>query len=432
MAIDNRVKSYGTIWSDWTIGELLGSGSGGKTEVYKLTRTNCGFVEENVLKVVNIIEDIGLDEMSEEYKLAYVERANRAKNKAEEEVNLMHRLRNCNNIVTYQDFKFHEQIDQTSTSIDLLIRMNQYTEIASIEKRRCFTREEVISLGTDICTALEGCLRNGIIHRDIKPGNIFYDGNNYLLGDFGISRILEEGMMAHTGMGTKSYAAPEQFTSGKKEGYDHRVDIYSLGITMYKLLNKGMLPFEDELKSKSNALYKRLSGAPLPAIAGVDEELNRIVLKACSFDLNNRYSTPQEFKKDLIALASGEVVTSESHQKNDFGESIQMNSENESNAMKNNDEKIDYQQIINCYSEDVEVLKNPEYAINHLLHCIDNCRDSWLESLAEYRLGDIYAKGLGVKASHKLAEKYFIASASKGNPYAKKKFVAGKYVKNKE
>ena len=62
-------------------------------------------------------------------------------------------------------------------------------------------------------------------------------------------------------------------------------------------------------------------------------------------------------------------------------------------------------------------------------NCITYGKDSWTVSLAEYQLGEIYAKGIGVKKDHKYAEELFSKSASKGNPYAKKKFVAGKYVK---
>ena len=61
--------------------------------------------------------------------------------------------------------------------------------------------------------------------------------------------------------------------------------------------------------------------------------------------------------------------------------------------------------------------------------CIELSRDSWEISLAEYKLGEIYSKGIGVKKNHKIAEKYYRDSMSKGNPYAKKKFVAGKYIK---
>ena len=88
-----------------------------------------------------------------------------------------------------------------------------------------------------------------------------------------------------------------------------------------------------------------------------------------------------------------------------------------------------YTEISKVYNSNKEVKKNPEAAIFWYQKCIETIKDSWTVSLAENRLGEIYSNGLGVKKDHELAEKYYRSSASKGNPYAKKKFVAGKYVK---
>ena len=88
-----------------------------------------------------------------------------------------------------------------------------------------------------------------------------------------------------------------------------------------------------------------------------------------------------------------------------------------------------YTEISKIYNSNKEVKKNPEAAIFWYQKCIETIKDSWTVSLPENRLGEIYSNGLGVKKDHELAEKYYRSSASKGNPYAKKKFVAGKYVK---
>ena len=88
-----------------------------------------------------------------------------------------------------------------------------------------------------------------------------------------------------------------------------------------------------------------------------------------------------------------------------------------------------YTEISKIYNSNKEVKKNPEAAVFWYQKCIETIKDSWTVSLAENRLSEIYSNGLGVKKDHELAEKYYRSSASKGNPYAKKKFVAGKYVK---
>lgn len=126
------------------------------------------------------------------------------------------------------------------------------------------SEDDVIRLGIDLCKALEYCQCQNIIHRDIKPENIFVSRfGEFKLGDFGIARELERTMSGLSKKGTYSYMAPEMY---KGEAYDSRVDIYSLGIVLYKLRNHNRLPFislEKQLityRDKENALNKRMAG----------------------------------------------------------------------------------------------------------------------------------------------------------------------------
>ncbi len=303
MSVNNRLQLYREKLNDWTIGDVIGHGSGGRASVYRLFRRRFDFEERDVLKVVNIIEDdIGLDEMSEDYRRNYLEQEQCAVEKALNEVKLMRTLYNCNNIVTYQWFDFVAVRNDDYTATDLLIRMHEYEPLNNLVRKRNLSQKEIVGIGIDVCTALEGCFENRIIHRDIKPDNIFFDGRKYLLGDFGISRILEDGAMAQTSKGTPPYASPEQFSPEKNGGYDNRVDIYSLGLTLYVLANNGRLPFADVAHSINEALMKRLSGVPLPPIEGIYAEFNRIILKACAFDRNERYRNPTDMKDDLVDL----------------------------------------------------------------------------------------------------------------------------------
>jgi serine/threonine protein kinase len=131
---------------------------------------------------------------------------------------------------------------------------------------KTFSEKEVIKLGQDICSALELCSRANIIHRDIKPENIFVSSHgDYKLGDFGIAKVLDRnsGIMTVISHGKQDYVAPEITKSGK---YDATVDIYSLGILLYKLLNNNKLPFIDPFsdkitsQGKKTAIDKRLRG----------------------------------------------------------------------------------------------------------------------------------------------------------------------------
>lgn len=521
MSIDDRTKGYGIIWTDWIIGDLIGHGSGGKTAVYNLTRVNSGFIEEDVLKIINLVEEnVPIEEMSEDFRRDYEEKKQEAIDKASEEVKLMHRLRNCMNIVSYQDFKVHTTNASNSTHTDLLIRMHKYSELGTILKKRSLSEKEIINVGIDICEALEDCQNEGIIHRDIKPGNIFYDGRHYLLGDFGISKILENGDLAQTCKGTPQYAAPEQFNGLiSNTGYDYRVDIYSLGLTMYYIANKCKLPFVEQGRSISEANLMRLENTPIPSVKGISEGLNRVIQKACNFSPEERYQSASDMKNALIKLdmksfnktvseikaevnldsmetemalgynnmgismeteaAIGisevkkvlqetvsnttemkkvaSIVTETISHEEQVVESIEVVKEAETEQSvedlihvitecvrngditkggeaidtlaKSSDMKFLYYEVNNKYNSEIFIRQDSSKVIFWYEKCINLCKDSWTVSLAEYQLGDIYLNGIGVKKNVKLAEQLFSSSAAKGNPYAMKKFVAGKFVK---
>ena len=108
---------------------------------------------------------------------------------------------------------------------------------------------------------------------------------------FGISRIVEKGDLAHTYQGTWQFAAPEQFDGlTGRNGYDHRVDIYSLGLTLYYLANNQKFPSCNRYREE------------IAPIEGVNPELNRILLKACALSASNRYPEASEMKTDLQIL----------------------------------------------------------------------------------------------------------------------------------
>ena len=302
MSIDSRAKSYGKIWGGWTMGKLLGTGSGGKTAVFQLTRDNLTFTEHCAMKVVNIIdEQVSYDEISDEYKEYYLKRREEMRRAAEAEVNLMHQLKDYYNIVQYYDFEFNDWQEDGSFGTDLLIRMDLLGNLSARMKKEGVTQPEIVKIGIDICTALEACAEHNIIHRDIKPDNIFSNGRQYLLGDFGISKIIENGMGTQTNKGTAHYAAPEQFANATNvDFYDHRVDIYSLALTLYVLANKGKLPFTDQVMNNQLANQMRLTGRPFTRIDGINPELMDVILVGCSYKPEDRFKTATAFKNALL------------------------------------------------------------------------------------------------------------------------------------
>ena len=165
-----------------------------------------------------------------------------------------------------------------------------------------------MKLGIDLCRALETCGTYDIIHRDIKPENIFLsDLGHYKLGDFGIARQLERTSAGLTKTGTLTYMAPEIYLGRE---YNASVDLYSLGIVLYRFLNDARAPFLPPapqpitVTERERATQRRFSGEPLPPPSIKNDALVKVVLKACAFDPKQRYHDAAEMRKDLEAVLS--------------------------------------------------------------------------------------------------------------------------------
>ena len=170
---------------------------------------------------------------------------------------------------------------------------------------------ELIRLGKDICKALILCEARHIIHRDIKPENILISKfGDYKLGDFGVARVQDHTTNA-TKMGTHGYAAPE-VEHGQK--YGKEADIYSLGITLYWLLNNRRMPFlnaDEPVTAMKNqeALRRRYEGEKLPAPKNGSQKLKQIVLKACAYRPVDRYRSAQELYDALAELSDAHTAS---------------------------------------------------------------------------------------------------------------------------
>ena len=224
-----------------------------------------------------------------------------------QEVSTMEYFRGNSHIVSVEDFKVMEYLDEIGW--DIYIRMEYLTSFTDYCAGKNLTEKEVLKLGIDLCRALEYCGQLHIIHRDIKPENIFVSRfGDFKLGDFGIARELEKTMSGLSKKGTYSYMAPEMY---RGEKYDRRVDIYSLGLVLYKLMNHNRLPFlnlEKQLityRDKENALARRMSGEKLPKPVDAGERFSKIITKACAYDARDRYQDPKDFRKDLEDLLEG-------------------------------------------------------------------------------------------------------------------------------
>ena len=169
--------------------------------------------------------------------------------------------------------------------------------------------ERAAEIAAEVCAALQFAHRGNLVHRDIKPHNIFItELGQVKVMDFGIAREGNGGGITQTGMvmGTPQYISPEQ---AQGLAVDGRSDIYSLGVVLYEILT-GQLPFDDP--NPVTVTYKQVREDPMPPSV-IDPEipatLEAIVMKAMSKNPANRFQNAQEMKADLLRFLEGMPVS---------------------------------------------------------------------------------------------------------------------------
>lgn len=293
-------SKYEPIDGKWFISKELGRGAFGTVfEVERRDFTNT----KSAMKIISIPssknevesfkeDNYDMDENSiSSYFYGFVE-------EFVKEFQLMSKLRGHSNIVSYED---HDVVKrEEGIGWDIFIRMELLTPMNKYFASNTPKQSDVIKLGIDICKALEVCQRYKIIHRDIKPSNIFVsETGDFKLGDFGVARTLEKTSSGLSKKGTYIYMAPEVYKGAE---YGSNVDIYSLGIVMYKMLNNNLEPFRNSRthSDEENALSLRIKGeVSIPKPANADGRLAEIVLKACSFNPKDRYESPLQMREEL-------------------------------------------------------------------------------------------------------------------------------------
>ena len=168
--------------------------------------------------------------------------------------------------------------------------------------------ERAAEIARSVAQALAFAHSAGIIHRDVKPGNIMLGSSGGVkVMDFGIARALSSQTLTQTAtvLGTASYLSPEQ---AQGEALDARSDIYSLGVVLYEMLT-GRPPFSGD--TPVAVAYKHVREDPvLPSTLApeVTPDLEAIVMKAMAKNAANRYATSQEMAEDLDRYLQGEPV----------------------------------------------------------------------------------------------------------------------------
>ena len=295
------------VWNEWTLTELIGEGAFSK--VYRAEKHTDGAFDTAAIKVISIPSDErqlraltcdGLSEKETEDFLYSLVKGYTT------EIKLMTSFRSCPNVVSILDHTICRKND--SVGWDIFIRMELLTPLDRYISSTKPDEAMIIRLGSDICSALSAFSSASpkIVHRDIKPTNIFVSVfGTFKLGDLGSAREILSSCESYTRLVSGEFTPPESANSNE---YNELSDIYALGLVMYKLANRNLLPFvtsASDAQSRREAYEERFSGREIPLPCGVSTELGKIICKACAFRPEDRFRSAEEFSRALSSLHDG-------------------------------------------------------------------------------------------------------------------------------
>ena len=289
------------VWPGWTAVKLLGRGSFGA--VYEIHRTARGNLEKAAMKVLRVPENdaeiarMRFQGMNHQSTESYYENL---VDGIYNEIRIMQSFVGYSHIVSYEDYAIRKRDGEIGW--DIFIRMELLTGLPDYMSMHPMNDQMIFKLGMDIAQGLHDCHNKGVIHRDVKPENIFVnESGNFKLGDFGVSRNAPGSQDVLSFKGTLGYMAPEVY---RMQATDARSDIYSLGMVLYQCLNDNRLPFVPENFTPYDieaARQRRLAGEPISAPAHGSKNLKSIVLKAVAERPEDRFQTAEEMYYDLMA-----------------------------------------------------------------------------------------------------------------------------------
>jgi len=188
----------------------------------------------------------------------------------------------------------------------LVMELLEGESLAQRAERAPVTAEELFKVMDEVLDVLAVAHGAGVVHRDIKPDNLFLcaDGRVMVL-DFGIARVQDGKNLTRTGsmLGTVSYMAPEQV---RGKGVDGRSDLFSVGATLFRILAKRKI----HVTTSEGELAAKMATVPAPSLGsvaeGIDPRVVRVVDRALAFDQGARYADARAMQADVRAVLRGE------------------------------------------------------------------------------------------------------------------------------
>ena len=188
---------------------------------------------------------------------------------------------------------------ESGVGFDVYILYPLYVPLTDILAENAMTHLHAVNMGIDLCDALQTCREAGYLFGNLKPENVFLmPSGRFLLGDLGLVPLLDLQYACLPEDYIGAFAAPE--LSDIMASPNTTIDLYALGMLLYRVYNGNHGPFEDENTGEAMADKLRMSGKSLPTPMYADYELTGIILKACAFKQQDRFQTPDELKQALM------------------------------------------------------------------------------------------------------------------------------------
>ncbi len=303
-----EINRFSPLWGDWVPVKKLGKGSFGS--VYQFEKENSGGAYTSAVKYFSVpshdVPSYGRPPagiLNDPKALG--EFYDSIRDRILREINICYSLKANTNIVSYEDHCILRK--RGEPGYDIFFRMEYLTPLTAYLQTHPLQERDIIRLGMDICSALEVLEEHSLLHRDVKPENIFVTQRGvFKLGDFGEAKYYSDVPTDMDMHGTYTYMPPEFI---KRRKADVRSDLYSLGIVLYRLLNGNRAPFvpadlqQVDATEQDAANNRRFRGEaiPLPQFCQ-NTELISIVMKACEFKPENRWQHPRAMRRALEAL----------------------------------------------------------------------------------------------------------------------------------
>jgi len=299
-------NSLNPVFGDWYTDKQLGSGTDGK--VFSIYRTRPdGSRENSILKIKRLGENRNerpfIRESAaadEQQRLNYDDIISRIKRN----IITVKKLDKGRHIVNYEALEVRDASDGKGKLV--LIKLQEMRSLSQLLEEFSFTYEETVRLGLSVCRGLIRCREFNYTFPNLKPENVLFDRNGVCkLGDLGSFSCLEPSKSSIAYKRTQYYMAPEFIRTGK---VSKSADTYSLGLILYMLTNRGRLPFVDPYPQKltvnsfNEATARRVKGEIFPKPVLCSDKLWHIISKACAFNPQDRYSSPNEMYADLKKL----------------------------------------------------------------------------------------------------------------------------------